>query len=262
MKVALCLSGHLRTFRNTAKSLKDNIIDPLNCDVFIHTWDVLGSPTGKNPGDVNNQDTQIIDIMPEIYDLLNPTLISIERQKDKLEELKFKTRDIIIPIDEKQFIMQHIGLHISMFYSLYMSNNIRKEYEEENQIKYDMIIRCRPDIFLKTKLNLSMFPDKNKIYVPEIATYVENGINDQMAIGYADVMEYYFNIYNDVENYYRYHYSTVRPEVIIKYYLNKYNIITEEKPINYDIYRLDGGILRQYKMYAEMVPNSNFYTHR
>lgn len=259
MKTALCLSGHLRTFRHTADSLKKNIIDPLSCDVFIHTWDIIGAPPSpKTPGDNNYRNNLTVELLGEINNLYQPALMSIEEEKPKLDELKFRAKDIVVPAGQQQYIMQHIGLHTSMFYSMYMSNELRKEHEQENYLKYDLVIRCRPDMFLSTKLDYSMFPNKDTIYVPEIATYCEGGINDQMAIGTPALMDKYFNIYHDVENYYRHHSCVARPEIMIKYHLNRNGIKTEERNILYDIYRLDGSILKQHKMYAELIHNANF----
>lgn len=258
MKTALCLSGHLRSFRHTFQSLKNNIIDPLNCDVFIHTWDVIGAPTGKNPGDIKNENFKTINCLQDIYGMFNPKYMSIEEQQDKLDLFINQTNDIKVPADEQQYIMKHIGLHISMFYSIFMSNNLRKDYEQENNIEYDLIVRCRPDLFFKTILDFSMFADKNKLYVPDIATYVSNGINDQVAISSPSTMDTYCDIYHCIANYYRHRVCTARPEVMIKYHLDKNNIKTESKNIDYDLYRLDGSILKQLKMRAEWAPG-NFY---
>ena len=49
MKIALCLQGlssglndkgDLVSFENSAETIKKNIIDPNNADVFIHSWSV------------------------------------------------------------------------------------------------------------------------------------------------------------------------------------------------------------------------------
>jgi hypothetical protein len=261
MKTALCLSGHLRTFRYTFEALKVNVIDPLNCDVFIHTWDVIGAPTGKNPGDIKNETAQTVDCLQDIYGMLNPKFMSIEDQKDKLDGFISATNDIVVPAHEQQYIMKHVGLHVSMFYSLYMANSLKNEYEQENNIKYDLVVRCRPDIFFKTKLNFDMFPDSNKIYVPDIATYVEGGINDQVAIGSSQVLDQYSDIYNHVANYYRHHACVARPEVMIKYHLDRLGVPSETRDIDYDLYRLDGAMLKQHKMHAEWAPG-NFHHKR
>ena len=38
-KVAICISGIYRNHINGIRKIKNNLIDPLGADVFIHTWD-------------------------------------------------------------------------------------------------------------------------------------------------------------------------------------------------------------------------------
>ena len=38
MRVALCLSGQMRSFERTFDSINENLIKPNNADVFIHSW--------------------------------------------------------------------------------------------------------------------------------------------------------------------------------------------------------------------------------
>jgi hypothetical protein len=44
MKIAVCMSGHLRTFENTYSSFFKNILSPYekDADFFIHTWNFVG----------------------------------------------------------------------------------------------------------------------------------------------------------------------------------------------------------------------------
>ena len=256
MKTALCISGHLRTFNYTYSSILENIIEPLNCDVFIHTWNVLGAPTGKNIGDINKQNDKTLNYLDLIDKTYAPKLISIENGTSKLTEFIKETSDIKVPSDEQQYVMTHIGLHISMFYSLFAANNLKKEYENITG-KYDLVIRLRPDLHFYEKLTFDRFEDKNSIYVPEIATYTNDGLNDQVAIGSSELMDKYCDIYNEVQNYYRHHKCTARPESMIKYHLDNNKINYIKSDIKYDMWRLDGSVLRQQSMHAEFLPNIN-----
>lgn len=259
MKTALCLSGHLRSFRHTVKSLKKNVIDPLNCDVFIHTWDVIGAPpNGKSPADINFRTLRTVELLSEIYELYDPKLMQIESE-EKIQEIIKQTNNINILPQDRQYIMNHVGYHVSMFYSISVSNSLRKEYEQENNQSYDLVIRCRPDLYFNTELNLNLFPNKNTIYIPEIGTYVEGGVNDQIAISTPNIMDSYTNIYPLITEYYRNRVCCPRPELLLKYHLDKNKIGISLMDIKYDLYRLDGAILRQLKMHAEWVPGANFY---
>ena len=39
-----------------------------------------------------------------------------------------------------------------MAYGFYKTNLLRKEYEQDNKIEYDVVIKCRPDVFFRTEL--------------------------------------------------------------------------------------------------------------
>src|ERR1017187_6123796 len=75
MTTALLLTGHMRMFDKTAKSLNKNILELIDddIDIFIHTWDRL---------EVDNPKEKI-----------NPGLFSNAATKDKLEDI-FKTYDV------------------------------------------------------------------------------------------------------------------------------------------------------------------------
>src|ERR1700733_7399392 len=99
MKFALCLSGHLRTFDSILPYLKQSVIDPLNCDIFIHTWDVIGSPTNKNPGDNANLKNKTVNILPNIYNQCNPQKVLIENENIINEFIK-QANDIVVKSNE------------------------------------------------------------------------------------------------------------------------------------------------------------------
>ncbi len=42
MKIALCISGLMDGFEDSFPFLKENLIDTLKPDIFIHTWDIVG----------------------------------------------------------------------------------------------------------------------------------------------------------------------------------------------------------------------------
>ena len=42
MKIALCLSGHVRNIETTYESLKQHLLSLYDVDIFIDSWDTLG----------------------------------------------------------------------------------------------------------------------------------------------------------------------------------------------------------------------------
>jgi len=90
MKIAICISGHLRTFELTHQSLRRNVLDKYDCDVFISTWNNIGNTTYHElyPKGFDESDERIkIDRVKEVY---KPTSILVEDSLDDAVQ-KIKT---------------------------------------------------------------------------------------------------------------------------------------------------------------------------
>ena len=137
MNVALCISGHLRTIEKCYSSHYDNILKNINPDVFIHSWSFIESETNSwHKLHMKNKkiDANIIKFLEEKY---NPKLLKIE------DQINFK------------LLGNQFGTNISsngqknMTYSAKQSFLLQKDYSIANNIKYDFIIKIRPDLFIK-----------------------------------------------------------------------------------------------------------------
>jgi hypothetical protein len=47
MKVALCISGLMRTYKKTANSVLHHICQKYDTDIFVSTWSILGKSVSK-----------------------------------------------------------------------------------------------------------------------------------------------------------------------------------------------------------------------
>lgn len=91
----------------------------------------------------------------------------------------------------------------SQFFSMNTADKLRREYEEKNNMKFDIVMRMRFDIDIKKPLIFENF-DLNKINIPDNCGYDfaeipkpgwYKGINDQFAFGPSNLMTYYFDVY-------------------------------------------------------------------
>lgn len=133
-KIAVCISGQPRTWKNCIGSwfnvfLGNEIYK--NVDVFCHVWDYNTVPnciSGKS---------EIEKVSPEeIQSLtknLRPKKVLIESFK---EFVPFKSAQ---PINYSPFLSQ--------FYGIMRAARLKKEYEIENNIMYDVVVRLRYDAF-------------------------------------------------------------------------------------------------------------------
>lgn len=130
MKIALCLSGYVRTYRRCFDALKAFVLEPLNPDVFIHTWDR------------ESTDGEATDI-DDIRSLYRPVSTLMEdRQAVPLHCL----------IDDSKWSGTVMPSLWPMTYSLFMANRLKQQSELSRGFSYDVVIRCRFDLLFQQSL--------------------------------------------------------------------------------------------------------------
>lgn len=145
MKTALILTGHLRCFEQVYPNTFNMIIDRYNPDIFISTWNTEGYWTSPDI-DKNNKG----------YNENSPKL-----DTKKVKEL-YKPKDIIVEkqidftIQSEKYIQfcQEIRPKniLSQFYKMYQGIQMMEKYSVINDIKYDLVIRMRPDLIFHRSL--------------------------------------------------------------------------------------------------------------
>lgn len=199
MKTAVCLSGIMCGIENF-ESLKKNIIDPYGADVFIDTW----LPVDNIPH---------IDIH-EYVDLYRPKMLNMEHFD--AVPITHQIRSIL-PTKTKTIAgNDSLGTKrdnvLFMWYKIWKSNQMRKQYEQTNRVRYDCIIRARFDSsFMQFPV---IEPRYKTLYVPVEGDY-EGGLNDQCALADSQTMDLYCDLYNDI---YRYAVGgiTIHPESMLR----------------------------------------------
>jgi len=163
MKIAICIHG-LSDGKdahglphNYAKEQAMNFkkhLAPYQVDYFIHTWNESARSdieTHYAPKKLEiepiNQETKEKVIFP--HDLLNEKETNVRNDTSK-QELNRQF------LDHNNHKLYRIYCKYSRFYSLYRSDQLRQEYEQENKFTYDLVIQTR-FIFGITylKINLS-----------------------------------------------------------------------------------------------------------
>ena len=152
MKIALCVSGQMRTFDNPGIiSLNKKLVNKLSCDVFISTWSNRGVSLWSQVG------------RPDMIDLQNAFLVdSITEEKimksfDNVRAIEIENYDDfnnkIGNIDIKDLLNNDFNSRynnkISSYpelYKIYKANRLKQAYEDSGNFKYDVVIRTRPDI--------------------------------------------------------------------------------------------------------------------
>ena len=246
MKTALLLSGHMRYFKECFSSLKRSILDVLNPDIYIHTWDEQDRSMWNDA--VSNLNERFI----EGYNIPIKKIIV-----EKWSEAEPRLNEKLKKIGNKVEYFKPIRM-ISMYYKI---QECFKLIDGEN---YDLVIRARPDLFyenilindfsnLKTFIRIPKSHNNPRIAVKDlnlqfpIDDYLVEGQDridsyfvgepndcggylDQFSIGDYESMKTYCHAYDAFDIYSSQGYNFSGPEVTLKYHLDmsKLNIIRDD----------------------------------
>ena len=232
MKIAICISGQLRNYRETFTYFKSFIMDDLSPDIFIYT---------------------------DRYD------VEIERLY-KPKYFEFNTNVINNNLGYKNIhtSTNNISL-LNQFHKISECNKLKCKYEEENNFKYDLVIRCRFDAFFVRKFNkeeLSL--DNDEIIVPwgwDFKCVSEHAETDIFALGKSETMDKYSSVFDNLDKYKND--IIFHPESIMGYNLFMNNVRVKTYPINFQFHypEIDetGNNIDVSKKIEELKNNQIFY---
>lgn len=157
MKIAVCISGIPKNHKICCESIKNNLIKPYSCDVFCSFW-------------YENEDK-----CQELSNDYDPTVINFENfnsgYKEEFGKWDFKYNTLEQDRDPKNIL--------AMYYKIRQACSLRKDWEQQHNIKYDAIIRIRPDLQLTSIPDLPKIIKERLIYIPPVENYTYFGVNDQ-----------------------------------------------------------------------------------
>lgn len=181
MRVAICLSGQLRTWKKCSKSVQ-KLIKYLNnnVDIFCHTWNFDNDPrltisrTGKDTIKIHSQT-----IIDEVVSTYKPVKYRVEDRERNLKTIN----DVIVGASNIKNQTPPIIWSSPQFYSLGESAKLKSEYELENNFKYDVCIRLRYDQHI---------PENQMSYITDIVNQVKDNtvytVHNRSNNGYPEMV--------------------------------------------------------------------------
>lgn len=240
-RVAICVSGCLRTFEKTAASFKHFILGAFgdDADYFIHTWDMLGNRSLGYDAPLSHIGTNSkMDVINRFFD---PKKMLVENQRSADGIIKAQENAAKISrSDYAMFRNNTLHEYFSMLYSWKRSKDLLEDYEREHQVRYDIVIKLRTDLLFKNGFDLKKAG--SGICVPYIGNAYRGAMNDMFAVGPHDAMITYLSIFNSVVGYLNNRETTFRPEWMIKHHLNRNGYQYTEEPIEFGILRPNGRL--------------------
>ena len=196
MKVAICLSGIPRHLR--PKNFLERIASWYETTLFVNYWEhepniinhqFNGGGSGKVPVVFHHR--QVKSPLYESYftkQIFSEMIPTFQKIKDKIRPECQDRHDLGV---------------FGMMYSILKSHEMRVAYENEHNMQFDCVIRCRFESGFRfdegdrSILDLYAY-DLRHIYTPDINVNVNCGMNDQLAFGNRDVMAIYMTMYNRI----------------------------------------------------------------
>jgi uridine kinase len=216
MRVALIISGYLRSFKVNLPLIKQKIIDKYDVvDVYIHiTKNELKDDKYFNPAH-EEEDIKLI------KEILKPIAILEEDNLDLHEDKKLNNL-------------------YNLWLKYYKLNQI-KLCNETHKGVYDLVIKYRPDLNIIEE-NVFSEIEKGQIYIPEesvvdrskLKNQTDPHICDIFAYGSSHSMDLYFEIYKHLNRLVT-KYNTPISETLLYYYLNDYKISYKLIKLDYNV---------------------------
>lgn len=226
MKIAVCLSGHMRKFQETLQPFNAHFLSKYDCDVFIHTWDRMGYGSAYKTDQTLDSTHNHLSTIERLY---KPKKLIVE-DSSFVNELKAQG-NLYAPhlINEPK----HVGHMASMFYKIFACNEIRKQYEIESGTQYDWVVRSRTDLMFHAPVHLPVDKTPGRIYVPQSRP---DWVNDQFAVGQSNEMDLYSSFFFHMEEYFLAR-NEFYPEKFMVWSLAKKNLQFQPIDVHYHILR-------------------------
>ncbi len=155
MKIAVCLSGQPRVAEYVIPSILNYFSGEHEYDFFCHSWDYnnykrkIDNP-GNNPYPVWWEDEEPVDpeYVKQCLSKLSPKACVID------------SKQVLQPPDNRRYAWD------SLTYSMMYANHLKKQYEVQNNFRYDFVIKTRYDIvyYPNDKFKLSINAHKQNYH--------------------------------------------------------------------------------------------------
>lgn len=227
-KIAINMSGAIRTFNYCAESIKTKIIEPLksmfDVHMFGHFW-ILKDNNAKNDMEVTMKwktdcEESIDNIKTFGFTEYKIDEYDSEWEKQIIEgcngNIILDDYDKIQNLDEKQNYKNYAVNCMGMYYKIKKCQELMENYESANNLQFDYVIRMRPDFYwhdelTKTDLDqIGNLHDNNIMIVRD--SYCINAKwpgNDKFFMGTSNMMKKYCRIYNELVYF---HHKNIRVE--------------------------------------------------
>lgn len=187
----------MRGFRQTLQTLRHAFLDDLDCDIFISTWDIVGHSHYKQCSPLHNRQPEEPLTLSMIEEVYGPWLKGC----------------VIHPFDPEAIMPEWIKENhqpqlqrrtTSMYFHIHEANKLKLQTGK----KYDLTIRCRPDLFFENSISSRLaeealgqrlqapYIDK-RVFIPAVESF-HHFTNDQFMFGATTIMDTVARLYQSL----------------------------------------------------------------
>ena len=196
MKIALCLSGQLRSFSETFEYISRNLLANNEVDVYFHTWS-------------KNWNSSVVDMYKP-----NDYFVELDNLVGLFSESNYTSISPSHP--PRNFFM--------MYRSILMADLLR----QSSNIEYDWIVRTRFDFALNKKIDFASL-NKDKMYFCNTRMNEKHtAIHDQIVVSTPNDMSIYSSVYKNIDQYYS-EGCVLNGEELLEHHLKKHKMLGKDK---------------------------------
>jgi len=191
-RLALCYSGQPRYIKENIHNHWEHILEPnindYEIDMFCHFWykdNISGfydhqQFKGKQDGDEKDFFLSLPYVKKYVFEEQKQFDVNDLRPDNRWPHPVFNT--------------------VSMYYSLEKSNDLKSEYEKENNFEYDCCVRIRSDLIFQKNIKFNEY-DMNVLNIEQGNPNVKYSMSDFFAFGNSDIMNKFSKTYSKIYDY-------------------------------------------------------------
>lgn len=156
-KIAILFTGQIRTLLKTIENFKKNVIEP-NTQHTLHIYTCLEYPDSSNQFEINQYKAEVQHIFDTQFEnhLIQP-IFWLSSRDEICRFIRDKSVETMYISDLWKDYLRNRSGSVTEYYQLYKGYEQIENYEKKENIKYDLFLRTRCDIFIPQPLEFKNF---------------------------------------------------------------------------------------------------------
>lgn len=187
-RLALCFSGHPRSFKICFDSINEQLLTKYNCDIFISTYFVSEELSTEiinlyNPVKINiHKENDVVqkninyihslDYVKFVDELFDPNkIVVVDENTLNMSSGNYNIKNFFNEYETKKFCSIKIDTNaLGQFFGIHDVSTLCLEHVNHNNISYDYILRLRLDDHILNKFEIISL-EENEVLINNMKNY-------------------------------------------------------------------------------------------